>query len=255
MASYGRCGYDRSQYDRTCISGIYLVATLNSYSDVNSRLQIEQLLSSALNSDSNVSGTLTIDQFLSTITNSNSAIVADLDWSIGLQVTIPTDSNVSATLTGGSILLSASLGSLSDVEANLQEVIHLLASLGSESDVNVSLAVGQILSASIGSISNTYASFGEAIVLSASIGSESGLNANLIKYATAIFEYGAALGVGETLCIDSNDFTVKIGSTNKLADFDGDFVDIYRGINTFEYEDDETSRTITVAITRRDRSV
>lgn len=79
----------------------------------------------------------------------------------------------------------------------------------------------------------------------------------LVEYfnESLVLEYTAALGAGETICIDASKFTVVSGSTNKLANFSGDFLEIFPNRNKITYEDSETSRAVTVTLTHRDRSI
>lgn len=67
--------------------------------------------------------------------------------------------------------------------------------------------------------------------------------------------YTGSLGAGETLEIDTDNFTVEKAGVSDIANFSGDFPLIGPGTNTITYTDSEGSRNVTIAVNRKERSV
>lgn len=67
--------------------------------------------------------------------------------------------------------------------------------------------------------------------------------------------YSGDIAVGETVCIDTNYFSVKLNSANSISKFDGDFPEViplpYKAI----YSDDESDRTVEITVSWRDRKL
>ena len=72
---------------------------------------------------------------------------------------------------------------------------------------------------------------------------------------TLTMVYAGSLGAGETLEIDTDDFTVEKAGVSDLANFSGDFPLIGPGTNTITYTDSAGSRTMAITVTRKERSV
>jgi len=69
------------------------------------------------------------------------------------------------------------------------------------------------------------------------------------------FTFTGTIAPGATACINSNDFTVKNGAANAIAEFTGEFPTIFPGTNSVVYTDGEGSRTVTITVTKKDRKV
>ena len=76
-----------------------------------------------------------------------------------------------------------------------------------------------------------------------------------VNTETITITFTGTLAAGKTVCIDGRDFTVLNDGVNAIADFSGDFPTIWPGANTVLYEDSEGSRTVLVAVTKKDRSI
>lgn len=139
-------------------------------------------------------------------------------------------------LIGKIFTLYSTVGSGSGVIADLFVPIDLYATMGSESGIEADLQI--------------------ATMLSATIGSGSGVIARLsVNTSTITLTFSGTLAAGKTVCIDGDKFTVLNDGVNAIADFSGDFPAIWPGTNTIIYEDSEGSRTVLVAVTKKDRSV
>jgi len=72
---------------------------------------------------------------------------------------------------------------------------------------------------------------------------------------TLTMVYAGSLGAGETLEIDTDNFTVEKAGVSDLAHFSGDFPTIGPGTNTITYTDSAGSRNVTITVYRKERSV
>lgn len=68
-------------------------------------------------------------------------------------------------------------------------------------------------------------------------------------------EYSGALAAGGKVCINANNFTVTLDGANAIDKFDGAFPEVFPVNCTVVYADDETSRTVKVIVSRRDRQI
>jgi hypothetical protein len=68
-------------------------------------------------------------------------------------------------------------------------------------------------------------------------------------------EYSGPLAAGEKVCINAENFTVTLDGANAIDKFDGDFPEVFPVDCTITYADDETSRTVKVIVSRRDRQI
>lgn len=65
--------------------------------------------------------------------------------------------------------------------------------------------------------------------------------------------YSGTIAAGKILCIDANDFSVLNDDVNDIANYDGEFPEIYN-TSIVVYEDSDGSRSLSVVITREDRT-
>lgn len=65
--------------------------------------------------------------------------------------------------------------------------------------------------------------------------------------------YTGTIAAGKILCIDANDFSVLNDGANDIANYDGEFPEIYN-TTIVVYEDSDGSRSLSVVITREDRT-
>ena len=65
--------------------------------------------------------------------------------------------------------------------------------------------------------------------------------------------YTGTIAAGKILCIDANDFSVLNNGSNDIANYNGNFPEIYNSTMIL-YEDSDGSRSLSVVITREDRT-
>lgn len=86
----------------------------------------------------------------------------------------------------------------------------------------------------------------------------SGFNRGYIPniYTTILsLVYSGNIAVGETVCIDTNYFSVKLDSANSISKFDGDFPEVIPLPYNVLYSDDGSVRTVDIIVTWRDRKL
>jgi len=71
---------------------------------------------------------------------------------------------------------------------------------------------------------------------------------------TSIITYTGTLAVGATISFDTNDHTVVKTGVNAIDGFDGEFVWMYPGTNQLVYTDTESSRSVRIVVTKKDRT-
>jgi len=64
-----------------------------------------------------------------------------------------------------------------------------------------------------------------------------------------------SLAPGETLEIDTEKLLAEIENSNAMPNYTGDWPDLIPGDNVFIYSDSESSRSIEVVITKKDRFI
>ncbi|MFA5153206.1 MAG: hypothetical protein WC554_11645 [Clostridia bacterium] len=78
----------------------------------------------------------------------------------------------------------------------------------------------------------------------------------LVRFVTTwTLTYAGTLAIGDTICIDGEDFTVKNDGANDIANFSGEFPSIFPGTNWVVYTDSGGSRTIQLVVSKKDRMV
>lgn len=228
--------YGREQLDRAGLDRRYTRETLcqsaGTASSVYARLQLTNLLSAILDTDSSVYGRLRLDQLLQSTIDTESSV-----WGVLLQALasyIDSESSVYARLQIGHNM-SAISDTESDVYARLQ-LTHLLAAL---TDTDSSVYGRLQITHNLGAISDT----------------ESDVYAMLRQVDSWTITFTGTLAAGQTVCINTRDYTVKNNGVNAIADFSGDFPLIFPGTNWVVYTDAEGSRTIRLVVSKRDRKV
>lgn len=86
----------------------------------------------------------------------------------------------------------------------------------------------------------------------------SGFNRGYIPniYTTILsLVYSGDIAVGETVCIDTNYFSVKLDSANNISKFDGDFPEVVPLPYNVSYSDEESDRTVDITVSWRDRKL
>lgn len=132
--------------------------------------------------------------------------------------------------------LYANIEGIGSVYADLFVPVDLYAIIEGQGDVVATLEVSQYIYATIDGTSSIYARLA-------------------VNTETITITFTGTLAAGKTVCIDGRDFTVLNDGVNAIADFSGDFPTIWPGANTVLYEDSEGSRTVLVAVTKKDRSI
>ncbi|MBW2632050.1 MAG: hypothetical protein JRC90_09900 [Deltaproteobacteria bacterium] len=70
-----------------------------------------------------------------------------------------------------------------------------------------------------------------------------------------LMEYSADLAVGARVCINANDFTVKLDGINAIDKFTGEFPYIFPVTCDVIYEDGIGARTVKIIVVRKDRHI
>lgn len=155
----------------------------------------------------------------------------------------------------GAVLLSGSGQMEVSGTGALKEVIYLsgtgqirVSGTGEVSITALLSGVGQNETSGTGSLQNPVYLSGTGQIQVSGTG-------ELYIYAEITFTFGGTLAAGKTIVIDTNDFTVVNDGVNAIASMTGDFPEIYPGTNQVIYTDSLGSRTVTIVIVKKDRSV
>jgi len=230
-ADYGRQTYDRMTYDRQFTQTTPALST-GTMSSVYARIQLTNYLAGHSDTDTSEYARLRLDQLLSGHVDSETDIHAAL--LLALAAYIESNSSVYARLQIGQNL-KAHADTDSDEYSRLQISQLLKAQADTKSDVAGRLQITHNLTAQSDTVSDIYA--------------------QLRQTDSWTFAFAGTLAAGQTLCIDTRDYTVKNDGVNAMADFTGEFPSIFPRTNWVIYTDSAGSRTVTLIVSKRDRKV
>ena len=72
-------------------------------------------------------------------------------------------------------------------------------------------------------------------------------------YHEVSFAFTGTLAAGKTIIIDGEKYTVLNDGVNAIADFSGDFPEVFPGTTLLTYEDTGVGRDITITVVKQDR--
>lgn len=159
---------------------------------------------------------------------------------------------------GWAVLLQSLAGyadTISDLYAWLR-IDHLMNGYAdTESDLYARLQLSQWLQSVTDNTTDTYARLQITHEMKGYADTVTDTYAMLRQIDSWTITFTGTLAAGETVCINTRDYTVKNNGVNAIADFSGDFPSIFPGTNWVIYTDSEGSRTLRIVVSKRDRKV
>lgn len=245
-------GYPGSQTDIHAALLLAFSAYVDAKTDEYARLRIDQGLSSHEDTVSDLVARLRLSGYLSGHLDDSTDQDARLRLDHLLRGYEDTSSDIHAALL---LALSVYVDTDSDLSARLLASWEPQAKIKTTTDIFAGLEVSQLLGAHIDSQTDIYAKYLIPHLIKAHIDTAADIYATLKAIDSWTFTFSGTLAPGKTLCIDKSDFTVKNDGVNAMVGFTGEFPAILPGENTVVYTDALGSRTITIIVSKKDRSI
>ena len=131
--------------------------------------------------------------------------------------------------------------------------ISLACQIDGTGDVIADLSVPAYLASVIDGTGDIIANLLVPASLACQIDGTGDIVAFLARTEAVEISYTGTIAVGKILCIDANDFSVLNNGSNDIANYNGNFPEIYNSTMIL-YEDSDGSRSLSVVITREDRT-
>jgi len=144
--------------------------------------------------------------------------------------------------------------SVMDRQGGIAALITLTAYLDTDSDIYALIELGPF-GAYLDTNSDVFGRLQLTHLIVATLDTDSDVYALLRLIASFTFAYAGTIEPGETLCIDSDKFTVMLDGADAFVDFSGEYPMIHPGANWVIYSDSEGARTVTLIVSKKDRSV
>lgn len=228
---WGRNQYDRAGYDRR-FSRTTAVQTAGTTTSVCARLQLTNYLAGHSDTDTDKYARLRLDQLLSSHGD--------------------TDSSVHGALL---LALASYIKTETSVYARLQIGHELKGHVDTDTSEYARLQIASLLKAQADTETSEYARLQIAHNVKGHADTTTDIYALLRMIESWTFTFTGTIAAGATVCIDTNDYTVKNGATNAISGFTGEFPTIFPGTNSVVYTDGEGARTVTITVTKKDRKV
>ena len=155
----------------------------------------------------------------------------------------------------GGVLLTGTGEVHVDGIGDVAEVIHLSGMGGIQVSGSGLFSISAHLSGTGNTQVNGSGNLQHTITLSGSGTVYYGGSGDVYLYGTITFAFSDTLAPGQSVIIDTNDFTVKNNGINDIASFSGEFPIISPGTNIVTYSDSVASRTVRITVTKKDRSI
>lgn len=227
-------------------------AYVNAQTDEYARLRIDHGLSSHEDTVSDLFARLRLSGYLTGLLDTSSDQEARLRLDHLLRGYEDTNSDIHAALL---LAVSAYLDTDSDLSARLSAAWEAESKIVTTTNIYAGFELTQLLGARIDTTTDIYAKYRIPHLLSSQIDTAADIYAVLRAIDSWTFTFSGTLAAGKTLCIDKNDFTVKNDGANAMVGFTGDFPAMLPGENTVFYTDALGSRTVTIVVSKKDRSI
>ena len=131
--------------------------------------------------------------------------------------------------------------------------ISLACQMDGTGDVIADLSVPAYLASVIDGTGDVVANLLVPASLACQIDGTGDIIAFLARTEAVEITYTGTIAAGKILCIDANDFSVLNNGSNDIANYNGNFPEIYNSTMIL-YEDSDGSRALSVVIMRKDRT-
>ena len=131
--------------------------------------------------------------------------------------------------------------------------ISLACQIDGTGDMIADLSVPAYLASVIDGTGDVVANLLVPASLACQIDGTGDIIAFLARTEAVEITYTGTIAAGKILCIDANDFSVLNNGSNDIANYNGNFPEIYNSTMIL-YEDSDGARSLSVVITREDRT-
>ena len=131
--------------------------------------------------------------------------------------------------------------------------ISLACQIDGTGDIVAALSVPAYLASVIDGSGDVVANLLVPASLASVIDGSGDVIAFLARTEAVEITYSGTIAAGKILCIDANDFSVLNDDVNDIANYDGEFPEVYN-TTMILYEDSEGSRSLDMTIYRSDRT-